>query len=54
MDPYPGCIDPDPYADLCLRRLFCDFLCASLLIVLARNEDKTADQVLYPCCGSLK
>lgn len=32
-------------ADLSLRRLFCDFLSASLQIVLAREEDNIETQV---------
>ena len=32
-------MDSDVFADLSLRRLFCDFLSASLLIVMARSED---------------
>ena len=32
-------MDSDVFADLSLRRLFCDFLSASLLIVMARGED---------------
>ena len=45
---YPAAIGPNVAADLSLRRLFCDFLCGSLLIVLARCEDKVEHQVLRP------
>ena len=45
---YPAVIDPSVAADLSLRRLFCDFLCGSLLIVLARCEDKVEHQVFRP------
>ena len=45
---YPTEIDPNVAADLSLRRLFCNFLCGSLLIVLARCEDKVEHQVLRP------
>lgn len=31
--------------DLSLRRMFCDFLCVSLLVVLARSEDNIEAQV---------
>ena len=38
-------------ADLSLRRLFCDFLSASLLIVMARSEDNIEAQVYWsPTC----
>ena len=42
---YPAVIDLNVTADLTLRRLFCDFLCGSLLIVLARCEDNIEHQV---------
>ena len=42
---YPPTIDPSTAADLSLRKVFCDFLRASLLIVLAREEENVADQV---------
>lgn len=48
IDLYPTTIDINLTADLSLRKLFCDFLCASLLIVLARAEDSVQDQVLNP------
>lgn len=32
-------------ADLSLRRVFCNFLCASLLVVLARSEEDVESQV---------
>lgn len=38
-------MDPDVLADLSLRRLFCDFLSASLLVVMARGEDNIEIQV---------
>ena len=38
-------MDSDVLADLSLRRLFCDFLSASLLIVMARGEDNIECQV---------
>ena len=38
-------MDSDVLADLSLRRLFCDFLSASLLIVMARGEDNIEYQV---------
>ena len=44
---YPAAIiDPSMTADLSLRRLFCDFLCGSLLIVLARGEENLEYQVI--------
>ena len=46
IDLYPITIDEDTTADLSLRRLFCDFLNASLLIILARAADIVQDQVL--------
>lgn len=45
---YPAAIDLNVTADLSLRRLFCDFLCGSLLIVLARCEDNIEQQVIRP------
>lgn len=45
IDLYPTTIDQHLAADLSLRRLFCDFLCGSLLVVLARAEDSVQDQV---------
>ena len=45
LDLYPTNMDPNIAADLSLRRLFCDFLCASLLIVMARAEDNIETQV---------
>ena len=45
MELYPSDMDPDVLADLSLRRLFCDFLSASLLIVIARDEDNIEIQV---------
>lgn len=45
LDLYPTDMDPNVLADLSLRRLFCDFLSASLLIVMARGEDSIETQV---------
>lgn len=42
---YPPKIVGGALADITLRRLLCEFLSASLLIVLARNEVNLADQV---------
>lgn len=47
MDLYPSDMDPDVVADLSLRRLFCDFLCASLLIVIARDEENIESQLQH-------
>ncbi|KAF6237883.1 hypothetical protein HO173_004084 [Letharia columbiana] len=44
---YPAAIDLNVTADLSLRRLFCDFLCGSLLIVLARCEDNVEHQLQH-------
>lgn len=48
IDLYP----PDPGSsggpDLSLRRMFCDFLAGSLLVVLARGCDGVEDQVRIP------
>ena len=46
MDMYPDTIDIETRADLHLRRLFCDYLRASLSIMLARTESEKEDQVL--------
>lgn len=46
IDLYPITIDPNVAADLSLRRLFCDFLCSSLLIVLGRAVNNVQEQVL--------
>ena len=43
---YPSDLDLDVLADVSLRRLFCDFLSASLLIVMARSEDNVETQVI--------
>ena len=45
---YPTSIDLNVTADLSLRKLFCDFLCGSLLIVLARREETVEHQVIRP------
>ena len=42
---YPEDMDSGTLADLSLRRMFCDFLGASLLIMLARGEDAIELQV---------
>ena len=39
-------MDADVLADLSLRRLFCDFLSASLMVVMARGEDNIEVQVI--------
>lgn len=44
---YPADIDLNVTADLSLRRLFCDFLCGSLLIMLARCEDNIEHQLQH-------
>ncbi len=45
MDLYPKDMDAETFADLSLRRMFCDFLCACLIIVIARSEDVIEAQV---------
>ncbi|MCJ1461183.1 hypothetical protein MMC28_011565 [Mycoblastus sanguinarius] len=40
-------MDASVAADLSLRRLFCHFLCGSLLIVIARSEDNVGDQLQH-------
>ncbi|KAI9697243.1 MAG: hypothetical protein M1836_004807 [Candelina mexicana] len=47
MDLYPKDMDTATLADLSLRRIFCDFLCACLIIVLARSEDVIEAQLQY-------
>ncbi|KAL6717482.1 sporulation-specific protein 22 [Lecanora helva] len=47
IDLYPAESDINVATDLSLRRLFCNFLSASLLIVLARAEDNVADQLQH-------
>ena len=47
IDLYPATTDAGVVADLSLRRLFCAFLCGSLLIVLARNEDRVEEQLQH-------
>ncbi len=51
LDLYPTAIDPSVAADLSLRRLFCQFLSGSLLIVLARAVDNIQDQVVSYIAG---
>ena len=45
IDQYPSNIDVNSRADQSLRRMFCDFLCGSLLIMIARREDRISEQV---------
>jgi hypothetical protein len=47
IDLHPVTVEAGVAADLSLRRLFCDFLCSSLLVVLARNEDKVEEQLQH-------
>lgn len=44
---YSATTDPNMTTDLSLRRLFCNFLCGSLLIMLARCEDKIENQLQH-------
>jgi hypothetical protein len=46
-------MDAGTLSDLALRRMFCDFLCVSLLAVLARSEDNIETQVQAPYSQSL-
>ena len=46
LDLYPSDIEVSIIEDLSLRRLFCEFLSASLLIVVARGEDIIEHEVL--------
>ena len=43
---YPAAVDLNVTADLSLRRLFCNFLCGSLLTVVARREVNREHQVI--------
>lgn len=43
---YPKATNGGSFADISLRRLFCEFLSASLSTVLARNEENVDDQVM--------
>lgn len=45
IDLYPPDVESSVVPDLSLRRMFCDFLGGSLLIVLARGCDGVEDQV---------
>lgn len=45
INAYPSDLDASIVVDLSLRRLFCDFLGGSLLIVMARIEDEINIQV---------
>ncbi|MCJ1284476.1 hypothetical protein MMC26_003808, partial [Xylographa opegraphella] len=47
IDLYPKDMDTSTLADLSLRRMFCDFLGASLLVMLARGEDAIEPQLQY-------
>ncbi|KAI9804595.1 MAG: hypothetical protein M1833_006668 [Piccolia ochrophora] len=47
IDLYPTDVDAQTLADLSLQKLFCNFLRASLTIVLARSEDNIHDQLQY-------
>ena len=47
IDLYPVDMDTNTVSDHSLRRMFCDFLASSLLIMLAREEDVIEDQVHF-------
>ncbi|KAI9770778.1 MAG: hypothetical protein M1840_003028 [Geoglossum simile] len=47
IDLYPKDMDASTLSDLALRRMFCDFLCVSLLAVLARSEDNIETQLQF-------
>ncbi|KAH0544865.1 hypothetical protein FGG08_001094 [Glutinoglossum americanum] len=47
VDLYPKDMDASTLADLSLRRMFCDFLCVSLLAALARSEDNIEAQLQF-------
>ncbi|KAI9844559.1 MAG: hypothetical protein M1837_005518 [Sclerophora amabilis] len=47
IDLFPKDMSADDLAELSLRRTFCDFVCASLLIVLARSEDTIETQLQF-------
>ncbi|MCJ1432892.1 hypothetical protein MMC27_002250 [Xylographa pallens] len=47
IDLYPEDMDSSTLADLSLRRMFCDFLGASLLAMIARGEDAIEPQLQY-------
>ncbi|KAI9820657.1 MAG: hypothetical protein M1827_005026 [Pycnora praestabilis] len=44
---FEGDMDTNTMIELTLRRIFCDFLCTSLLITLARAEDRIENQLQY-------
>ena len=45
IDLYPTDMETNTLSDLSLRRMFCDFLASSLLIIMAREEDVIDTQV---------
>ncbi|MCJ1397829.1 hypothetical protein MMC11_001025 [Xylographa trunciseda] len=47
IDLYPEDMDSSTLVDLALRRMFCDFLGASLLVMLARGEDAIEPQLQH-------
>jgi tetratricopeptide (TPR) repeat protein len=47
IDLYPTDMDTGTLADLSLRRMFCDFLAGSLLVMMAREEDAIEAQLQY-------
>ncbi|MCJ1472157.1 hypothetical protein MMC13_000804 [Lambiella insularis] len=47
IDLYPQDMDGVTLSDLSLRRMFCDFLGGSLLVMMAREEDTTEAQLQY-------
>ena len=47
IDVYPVDLDPAVVADLCLRRLFCNFVLCSLCIHLARSENNVESQLQH-------
>ena len=52
LDLYPSDTPSDVLVDLSLRRLFCDFLSASLLVMMARSEDNLEIQVADLAAGT--
>lgn len=47
IDLYPTDMDTGTLADLSLRRMFCNFLSGSLLVMMAREEDVIETQLQY-------
>jgi len=47
IDLYPTDMDTGTLADLSLRRMFCNFLAGSLLVMMAREEDALEPQLQY-------